>query len=198
MRNSKLLVTAAIVAAATLAFATPGASAASGESTIQVFQNTYNNPGGNYLAGASCLVPLGMADGSAVGLVTACGVTTTLTPGTIKYSVPATWPVWGAPGQTEVPNPAVLHTNGSPTLTLAFSSPRRWAGFELSPQPGVIQSFKADYFDASGTLIGTISKTIQGGQARLIGAKMFANQKVSVIQVTSNGDMVIARLRYKP
>lgn len=198
--NNKFLVAVATAAAVTLAVTTlaaPGASAAGGDTTL-AFQQTYPNPNAGYLAGASCLVPLGMVDGTAVGSVSACGVTTVFTPGTIKLSVPATWPLWGAAVQTEIPNPDVLWSNGSITLSLQFSSPRRFAGFEITPQAGTVQSFKAAYFDASGGLIGQINKTISGGKARLIGAKMFAATKVAEIRISSNGDFAIGRLRYKP
>ena len=142
-----------------------------------------------------------MPDNTIVGSTTACGITSIFAvapPGMEKLSVPATWPVWGIPGQTEVPNPDVLWTSGATTMSIRFSSPRRWAGFEITPPAGAVGSFKADYIDKTGALIGTISKTVTGGNARLIGAKMFPGQKVAMIVVTGNIDFAIARLRYKP
>lgn len=201
-RTSMITATAIAVAAG---IAAPIASAAAPRdadgrvSTVTAFQNTYNNPNAAYLAGASCLVPLGMADFTPVASTVACGITTTFSVTMIKLSVPATWAFWGAaPPQVEIGNPDILYSNGSPSVVITFSSPRRFAGFEISPQLGTAQSFKADYIDASGMLIGQITKTISGGKARLIGAKMFASQKVASIRVSSNGDFAIARLRYKP
>ena len=117
MRNHKLLATAAVVAAATLAFATPSAAAASGtsaadptreSSTIQVFQQLYNNPGGIYLGGASCLVPLAMPDNTIVGSTTACGITSIFAvapPGMEKLSVPATLAASGGARPDRDPEP---------------------------------------------------------------------------------------------
>ena len=89
-------------------------------------------------------------------------------------------PVGKCPDQAEISNPDVLYTNwrrprcrsgsaargGSPASRRRHSSERA-------------QSFKADYIDASGNLIGTVSRNITGGKARLLGAKTQASTKVS-------------------
>jgi len=179
---------------------TPTGAAAGTDAGPDTLTNIYNNPNANYLSGATCLIPLTMADGTLVPAVSQCGVTVTFIAPPTKLSIPATWPSpWGnAPNQVEITNPEVLYTAGQTTLQIRFSSPRRIAGFEASPQLGTVQSFKADYIDASGNLIGTVSRTIQGAKARLIAAKTQATTKVAVIQITSNGDFAIARLRFKP
>ena len=40
-------------------------------------------------------------------------------------------------------------------MSIRFSTPRRWAGFEITPPAGAVGSFKADYIDKTGALIGT-------------------------------------------
>jgi hypothetical protein len=205
MKHRALARSIATAAAATLAMSlmaapavSAGSSSAGRDSTILTL-NPYNNPNAAYLAGASCLITLSMADGTVVGSVSQCGQLITFTAAPTKLSIPATWPSpWGAPPQVEITNPDVLYTTGQTSLQISFSSPRRIAGFEISPQLGVVQSFKANYIDASGNLIGTINKTVSGGKARLIAAKTQASTKVSTIMITSNGDFAIARLRFKP
>ena len=198
------LVAAATATLALSLIAAPTVTAAPGSpSRVQTLGPIYNNPNANYLAGASCVLNLSsIADFTQVGAVTQCGQTVTFiaTPPPEKRSIPASWPLpWGnSPNQVEISNPDVLYTNGQTTLTIRFSSPRRFAGFEISPQLGAVQSFKADYIDASGNLIGTISRTVQGGKARLIGARTQPSTKVVMIQITSTFDFAIGRIRFKP
>jgi len=205
MKHRTLARSIATAAAATLAvslMAAPAVSASSPstspDDTILTL-NPYNNPTAAYIAGASCLIALSMPDFTLVPSVTQCGQTITFTAAPEKRSIPASWPSpWGAPPQVEITNPDVLYTNGPTSLQISFSSPRRIAGFEIAPQFGLVQSFKANYIDASGNLIGTINKTVSGGKARLIAAKTQVSTKVSTIMITSNGDFAIARLRFKP
>jgi hypothetical protein len=177
----------------------PPASASPPE-RVTTLTNVYNNPNPNYLSGASCLINLtSIPDFTLVPTITQCGQTVTFSAAPEKRSIPASWPSpWGTPAQTEVPAPEVLYTNGQTILQITFSSPRRVAGVEASPQLGTVQSFKADYIDASGNLIGTISKTIVGSRARLLAAKTQASTKVSTIRITSNGDFAIAMIRFRP
>jgi hypothetical protein len=199
-------ITAGAIAASTAALAmsmmgAPAVSAAPGGADRVSTLTAYNNPNANYLGQATCLINLSsIFDYTPVPNISQCGQTLTFTATPEKRSIPASWPLpWGnSPNQVEITNPDLLYTNGPTTLQISFSSPRRVAGFEATPQLGLIQSFKADYIDASGNLIGTVSRTISGGKARLIAAKTQASTKVSVIQITSNGDIAIGRIRFKP
>ena len=188
-------------ALAILVTAAPAVSAAPDGPDRVTTLTAYNNPNANYLSQATCLINLSsIADFTLVPSVTQCGQTLTFAAPPEKRSIPASWPLpWGnSPNQVEITNPDVLYTNGQTALQIRFSSPRRVAGVEASPQLGLVQSFKADYFDASGNLIGTVSRTISGGKARLLGAKTQVSTKVAVIQITSNGDFAIAQIRFKP
>ena len=203
MINRTLACAIAAASATALAMslmAAPAVSAApTGPDTVSAFQNVYNNPNAAYLAGANCLINLSsIADFTLVPSITQCGHTVTFSAPPEKRSIPASWPTpWGSPSQTEIPNPDVLYTMGAFVLQITFSTPRRFAGVEASPQLGTAQSFKADYIDASGGLIGTINKNISGGKARLLGAKTQQATKVSTIRISSNGDFAIARVRFK-
>ena len=118
---------------------------------MSTLTNIYNNPDAAYLGGATCLINLSsIADFTLVPSITQCGHTVTfvapreaLDPRQLATAV-------GGAGQTEISNPDVLYTNGATMLQIRFSSPRRIAGVEASPQLGTAQSFKADYIDASG------------------------------------------------
>jgi hypothetical protein len=200
----RILGAAASAALAVSLLAFPGGAAAGVEGaepdTVSTLTNIYNNPNANYLSGATCLINLSsIADFTLVPSITQCGHTVTFAAPPEKRSIPASWPTpWGGAGQTEIPNPDVLYTLGANVLQIRFSTPRRVAGVEASPQLGAAQSFKADYIDVNGNLIGTVSRNITGGKARLLGAKTQASTKVAMIQITSNGDFAIARVRFKP
>jgi hypothetical protein len=192
---------AASLAMSLLAYPAATAQAAgAGPDRVSTLTNIYNNPNANYVGGASCLINLSsIADFTLVPSITQCGHTVTFAAPPEKRSIPASWPSpWGGAGQTEIPNPEVLYTLGATVLQIRFSTPRRIAGVEASPQLGTAQSFKADYIDVNGNLIGTVSRNITGGKARLLGAKTQASTKVAMIQITSNGDFAIARVRFKP
>lgn len=198
--------TAGAIAVATAALAmsmtAPAASAApTGPDWVSTLTNIFNNPNANYLSQATCLINLSaIPDFTLVPTITQCGQTLTFIAPPEKRSIPASWPLpWGNnPTQVEISNPDVLYTNGPTTLQIRFSTPRRVAGVEASPQLGAAQSFKADYIDASGNLIGSFNRNISGGKARLLAARTQASTKVAMIQITSNGDFAIGRIRFKP
>ncbi len=91
-----------------------------------------------------------------------------------KLSVPATWPSWGAPPNTESSTPDVLYTQAATSVTIDYSFGVKTGGFEAEPKGPGTHPITAAFYSGSGgtgTLLGSITRNIHShAGARLLGA----------------------------
>jgi hypothetical protein len=119
-----------------------------------------------------------------------------------KATVPATFPTWGLPPDTESPTPAVLNTfaNPNPSVrTLAFSKPIEVFGVEVEGGDFDAAGFTMNFFSGA-TLLGSISRTVVGdGSARVLaGESGVPFDSVVITNHLASGDnsFAMAEVRY--
>lgn len=94
--------------------------------------------------------------------------------------VPLGYTFWGSPPNTETSQPDQLITGSSTTsITLTLATAQTIFGFELQGNPAnpVTTSFTVNFFDATNTLVGTITQAVdsnQGNAGAGAGARLFA------------------------
>ena len=151
------------------------------------------------------LVPITVANGTTVTSVTNGSETITL--GSIAPSssvfaartVPGGgWSTWGAPPNTESSTPRVVATYSATTsLTLTLAVPVTTFGFEIEPDTFGVFTISAAYY-SGGTLLGTISQSINGNAGALLAAGSSTSPITSVVITAPAGanGFAMAQFRY--
>ncbi len=115
-------------------------------------------------------------------------------------TVPGSWGSWGAPPNTESSTPRVLDDFYQlPTVTFTLSQPEQIFGFEAEPTLIGLHNISASFYDG-GTLVGQISRNLQGYAGALLFAASTDEAFTSVV-VTANAGadgFAIAELRFAP
>lgn len=154
-----------------------------------------NRPNDEYV-GHSCKFDLsGIADGTMVDSLDACGITATFSTSLEKVSVSGgTWGTWGSPPDTESASPDALWlSDGSTSLTVTFSSPVRLAGAEAEPDPFEVHTIGAAFARPGGGTKAAIARAIDGSAgARLLAVK---TKNIGSVTFSSDVDFAIAQLR---
>jgi len=199
MRKSKFIVAVGAAAAlaatpllATTAFAADGAHSNSGaavvqgttaapSSTIQAkVKKQFDQPVKKY-TNKSCAFDIsGLTNFQDYTSITGCGgneatFSSPVNKRQVAEDGSGGWRSWGSPPDTEDAFPAVLYSNGAPTLTISFSKKSTVGGVEIEPDPFEEHSFTLEYFkkaDGTGKSLGAITVSANGDHgARLLGAK---------------------------
>jgi hypothetical protein len=154
---------------------------------------------------ATTLVPITAPDGTVLTSLTDGTQTVTLgfiAPGSSVFEAHTVggggWSTWGAPPATESSTPRVVGSYTSVTsLTLALSVPSRTFGFEIEPDTLSNFTISAAYY-SGGTLLGTISQSINGHGGALLAAGS-SNLPITAVVITApsgaNG-FAMAQFRY--
>jgi hypothetical protein len=90
----------------------------------------------------------------------------------VESVVPGSWGTWNCPLAAESCTPDVLYTNGNSSLTLTLTASDNTAGFELEPDMFQAETITASFYNQSGALIDTITRSPNGDA----GALLFALQ----------------------
>jgi hypothetical protein len=154
-----------------------------------------NHPNDQYVAHTCKFDISGIADGTMVDSLDACGITATFSVSLEKVSVSGgTWGTWGSPPDTESATPDALWlSDGSTSLTVTFSEPVRIAGAEAEPDPFGVHPFAAAFTRPGGGTKVTIARDIDGNAgARLLAVK---TKNVGSVTLSSDVDFAIAQLR---
>lgn len=150
------------------------------------------NPDADYLANTTKIDISGLPQGSLQSSITDGMLTVTFsTPLEKQGPVPDGWATWSSPPFSEDPNPDVL-ISGS-TLTMTLSSPVQIFGFELEPSPFGVFEYTAEFY-RNGTLVESITREVDGNA----GARLFARTGEAIDEVVITGpfDFAIAQVRY--
>lgn len=110
--------------------------------------------------------------------------------------IPLGYSFWGSPPNTETSQPDQLITGTSTTsITLSLATAQNIFGFELQGNPAnpVTTNFTVNFFDASNTLVGSITQAVDSNQlnanagARLFAAATTTNPFIRATIVTPGG-----------
>jgi hypothetical protein len=149
--------------------------------------------------GSTTLIPITAVDGTSLTSLTNGTQTITLSTPFIAGSVSSVyWGPWGSPPNTESSTPRVL-TNTTPvtSVTLTPSVPCTTFGFEI--EPNVWDTFTVSVnFYHGGTLLGTVSQSINGnGGAKLAAASSSTTITSVVITISADASgFAMAQFRY--
>jgi hypothetical protein len=162
--------------------------------------NAISQPSVGYTS-ATTLMNIGVfSNGTTLNAVTDGFQTMSFSTTMTKAEVPSGgWGSWGSPPDTESSNPAVLFQTTTNTLTIQLAVPSTVFGFELEGTNLTINPFQVSFFQGA-TLVGTITRSVNGSSGALLFAGSTTNQPFTraVILNTdglSNG-FALAQLRY--
>lgn len=150
------------------------------------------NPDAEYLANTTKIDISGLPKGSLQSSITDGVLTVTFSNPLEKQGpVPDGWATWSSPPFSEDPNPDVL-ISGS-TLTMTLSRPVQIFGFELEPSPFGVFEYTAEFY-RNGTLVESITREVDGSA----GARLFARtgEEIDEVVVTGPFEFAIAQVRY--
>lgn len=140
-----------------------------------------SSPDATYLAATTYIDPFPIPDYTHVTSITDGVLTVTFSTSMIKLTVPVTWATWSvAPdSQRQGPNDLlpIFASNGATSVQFTLSTPVTIFGFEAEPDPLGVYAMTAQFYDASGNLLGTISRNVDGNA----GARLFAAQSSTPI-----------------
>lgn len=163
----------------------------------------YLNPSSKYKRKSCALNVSGVSDGTIVNKFTdpTClhrgkAYKVEFTPGVQKFSVPASWPGWGVPAQTESATPNVLYTRGAMTLTVTYKFSVRVGGLEVQPLETDGRTVVARFYsgeNGTGTVVGSVTRVI-GGNARLLAGQCSGCTWKSIV-VSADVPFAIAMVR---
>jgi hypothetical protein len=177
-----------------------------------------NVPNGWYTSHTTLIDISGLTDGTDYTSIAGGGLTVDLINRMKRLTIPTSWAGWGSPPATEkstaacpglgINCPPVLWSKGANDVIMILSSPEKIFGFEAQPNNPQVESMTADFFDAGGNLVGSITLTPSG----YFGAKLFAassNTPFKSVILTDNGpggtcpngavcDFAIANVRFSP
>lgn len=159
----------------------------------------YGHPTQRYLAD-SCLLSLSRyRDYDTTGRVKGCGTKVSLSSTFVKLSVPHTWRTWSCPPLSERCKPDVLFSDEASAATVDFGTVMTTGGFEYEPRTQQLETVTVDFYAGpygSGSLVGTITRQVDGNGGALLFAATATNGFASAV-VRNKGDdqFAIARLR---
>ncbi len=108
------------------------------------------------------------------------------------------WSTWSvAPDSQRGPGDTlpVFYSNQLTAVRFNLSMPVSIFGFEAEPNPFDVYTMTAQFYDASGNLLGTISRDVHGNA----GARLFAAQSgtpISYVVFSSDVDWAVGAFRY--
>lgn len=116
-----------------------------------------------------------------------------------KRTAPSgSWTTWSvAPDSQRGPNDTlpVLYSNGATAVRFNLSTPVSIFGFEAEPNPFSVYNLTAQFYDALGNLLGSISRNVDGNA----GARLFAASSptpISYVVFSGQVDWAAAAFRY--
>ena len=180
---------------AALLFCIPAANAAFNQ--IPLPDSTYT--------GSTTLIPITGPDGDTILALSDANLTVSFSTAMQKFTVPDSWSNWNSPPATETSTPRVLSPADFTltTITLNFSQPLSIFGLEAEPDALTQGAFPItlDFFNGL-TLLGTVSRTIDGTSAALFAAS--STTPITSVTLTVHGnsnvpegvDPGIAQIRY--
>lgn len=160
----------------------------------------------------------GLTDGNTYSSISGGGLTVTFSTSMMRLTVPSSWGTWNCPPATEASCPQspplnpvnlpVLWSNGATSITMTLSSTESIFGFEAQPELSDTESITADFFDSSGTKVGSISRDVSGNGGALLFAAS-SNDPFKTVRLTDAGprsgcptgdvcDFAIANVRFSP
>ena len=148
--------------------------------------------------GSTTLIPITGSDGTAVPSITDGTQTIMFSSALSAATVPSGgWATWGAPPNTESSTPRVLTNFTTNTLTMTLSVPSHTFGFEIEPDSFGAFLITANFYNGS-TLLGTVSRTVNGDAGALLAAGSDTTTITSVVITAASGanGFAVAELRY--
>ncbi|MGB9458131.1 MAG: hypothetical protein WCB12_18920 [Bryobacteraceae bacterium] len=147
--------------------------------------------------GSTTVIPITVTDGTSVPSLTDGTQTITFSTALHAATVPTSWQTWGSPPYTESSTPRVLTDFGATSLTLTLSVPAHTLGFEIESDAFAIVPFTANFY-SGGTLLGTVSITVNGHAGALLagGSDRATITSVVVTTTAAAGGFAMAQLRY--
>jgi hypothetical protein len=126
--------------------------------------------------------------------------TITLSTAFIAQTVPSVvWGTWGSPPNTESSTPRILaSTTAVTSVTLTLSLPSTTFGFEIEPNVYNTFTVSVDFYNGS-TLLGTVSRTINGNAGALLAAASGTTTPITSVVITtpaSANGFAMAQFRY--
>lgn len=159
-----------------------------------------SSPDASYLASTTYIDPSAISDFTNVTSITDGVVTVNFSTSMNKRTVSSSWTSWSvAPdSQRLVPNDPlpVFYSNQVTAVTFTLSTPVSVFGFEAEPNPFSVHTMTAQFYDAFGNLLGTISRDVNGDA----GARLFAAQSnvpIASVVFSSDVDWAAGAFRYQ-
>lgn len=158
-----------------------------------------SSPDAAYLASTTYIDPSAISDFTNVTSITDGVVTVNFSTSMNKRTVSSSWATWSvAPDSqrlgTNDPLP-VFYSNQVTAVTFTLSQPVSIFGFEAEPNPFGVYAMTAQFYDAAGNLLGTISQNVNGsGGARLFAAQ--SSTPISSVGFSSSVDWAAGAFRY--
>lgn len=158
-----------------------------------------SSPDAAYLAGTTYIDPSAISDYTNVSSITDGVLTVSFSTAMNKRTAPGvSWSTWSvAPDSQRGPGDTlpVFSSEGALTVTFTLSQPVSIFGFEAQPNPFGEYAMTAQFYDASGNLLGTISRNVDAnGGARLYAAQ--SSTPISSVVFSSNVDWAAGAFRY--
>jgi hypothetical protein len=155
-----------------------------------------DTPTGSY-TGSTTVIPIVGADSASVASLTNGVQTVSFSSNLDIHTVPGGgWSTWASPPNTESATPRVVGTynNSIGSMTLTLATPATTFGFELEPNTFNNYSFTATFRNGS-TVLGTITRTVNGdGGARLFAAS--SSTPITSVIITAPNGFALAQIRY--
>lgn len=158
-----------------------------------------SSPDAAYLAATNYIDPSAIPDNTNVSSITDGVLTVSFSTAMRKYTAPGGgWGTWSiAPDSQRGPSDTlpVFYSNGETAVTFTLSQPVSIFGFEAEPNPFGVYTMTAQFYDAGGNLLGTISRDVNGNA----GARLFAAQSstpISSVVFSSVEDWAAGAFRY--
>jgi hypothetical protein len=116
----------------------------------------------------------------------------------MRYAPGGGWSTWSCVPDSQRPCDSttlpVLYSNGAALIHMTLSTPEYIFGFEAEPNPFAPYNMTASFFDASHTLLGTITRNVDGtAGARLFAASM---DPIMFVDFSSDVDFAVGAFRY--
>lgn len=158
--------------------------------------NTFSSPAPPYTT-ATTVITFSNPNGGSVSSISGGGQTVTFSTAVLAETVPGGgWATWGAPPNTESATPRVLAAFGATSLTLTLSAPVSTFGFEVEPDAFASVPITATFMNGA-TVLGTVTRTINGNAGALLAAASDSTPITSVVITAPSGadGFAIAQVR---
>lgn len=159
-----------------------------------------SSPDANYLASTTYIDPSAISDFTNVTSITDGVVTVNFSTSMNKRTVSSSWISWSVAPDSQRLGPndplPVFSSNQETAVTFTLSTPVSVFGFEAEPNLFGVYTMTAQFYDASGNLLGIISRDVNGDA----GARLFAAQSnvpIASVVFSSNVDWAAGAFRYQ-